>query len=150
MKVELEEIRKLDDSNEILTTRLRIHAWWEDYRLDWDKDDYRNLDSIMVPADIVWKPDIAILNGVAEMLRLDLHNTPLQINSDGQLYWSPVDIFETKCRVDWEFYPFDTQHCEIRIGTLSSSDNFIEFTSFGCMKVSDDLSTGTLVAGKHR
>ena len=40
MRVQLEEIRDIDEVNEILVTRVRIHVWWRDKRLECNKLQY--------------------------------------------------------------------------------------------------------------
>ena len=143
MRVQLEEIRDIDDVNEILVTRVRVHIWWRDERLEWSWEKY-GIASILVPQHIVWKPDIALMNDVSELTSLGAKSSPIRIiRRSSQLQWSPVSIFETKCIFDLEYYPFDAQHCEIKMGTLSSYERFISFHSLKCMKLKGIFQTST-------
>ena len=143
MRVQLEDILEFDDLKETLTTRVRIHSWWKDNRLDWDEDNYSGTSSIFVPQDLVWRPDIALLNGVKVIPRLGPQDDLVRLTHlEEQILWSPVGVFETKCHVDLEFYPFDSQKCEVKIGTHSSTGGYVELDSMDCMEVSG-LGSGT-------
>ena len=156
IRVQLEEIGKIDDVNEMLVTRIRCHIRWKDKRLVWDNDnnyggkDGDGISAIQVPPFFVWKPDIALINGVTELNILGSDATPVKIIDEGQLQWSPVGIFESKCHFDLEYYPFDEQTCEVKFGTVSSDDDFVEFTSTSCIKIDAVLETSTLDIRKHR
>ena len=145
MRAQLEEIRDIDDVNEILVTRVRVHVWWRDKRLQWSKEKYR-IFSILAPPHAVWKPDIALMNDISELSSLGAKSSPIWIrrhSNELHVQWSPVSIFETKCIFDLEYYPFDTQHCEIKLGTLSSYERFIKFDSLECMKLNGTFETST-------
>ena len=143
MRVQLEEIRDIDDVNEILVTRVRVHIWWRDERLKWSWDKYR-IASILVPHHTVWKPDIALINDVSEVTSLVAKASPIRIiRRSGQMQWSPVSIFESKCIFDLEYYPYDKQRCEIKMGTINSDDTFISFFSLKCMKLTGKFETST-------
>jgi len=33
------------------------------------------------------------------------------ISADGKVLWEPAGVFETSCKIDITFYPYDTQVC---------------------------------------
>ena len=151
MRVQLEEIGKIDDVNEMLVTRIRCHIRWMDKRLVWDSANKYGgevgdgVSSIQVPPYFVWKPDIALINGVTELNILGSDSTPVKIIAAGQLQWSPVGIYDSKCHFDLEYYPFDVQTCEVKFGTVSSDDDFVEFKSTSCIKIDAVLETSTWI-----
>ena len=104
MRVQLEEIRDIDEVNEILATRVRVHVWWYDKRLEWSRRKY-GIIAILVPPHVVWKPDIALLNDVSEMTSLGTRLSPVRIsrfsNRTSQLQWSPVSIFKPNAYLIW-------------------------------------------------
>lgn len=51
-----------DERNQILTAYLWIRQSWYDAYLKWDKDKYDGLDSIRIPSNLVWRPDIVLYN----------------------------------------------------------------------------------------
>lgn len=51
-----------DERNQILTAYLWIRQIWHDAYLTWDRDQYDGLDSIRIPSDLVWRPDIVLYN----------------------------------------------------------------------------------------
>ena len=42
---------------------------------------------------------------------------PIQIAQNGEITWSPGNIFDTACDIDSTFYPFDEQMCSITLTT---------------------------------
>lgn len=51
-----------DERNQILSAYLWIRQSWYDAYLKWDKDKYDGLDSIRIPSNLVWRPDIVLYN----------------------------------------------------------------------------------------
>lgn len=35
---------------------------WQDYKLRWDPRDYKNVTSIHIPSELIWRPDIVLYN----------------------------------------------------------------------------------------
>lgn len=51
-----------DERNQILTAYLWIRQIWHDAYLTWDREQYDGLDSIRIPSELVWRPDIILYN----------------------------------------------------------------------------------------
>ena len=47
-----------------LKVNAHIQAFWLDYRLSWEPEEYGGIKTINVPASKVWRPDIGIFNQV--------------------------------------------------------------------------------------
>ena len=66
MKVNLElyiaQLVKIDEVNQIMETKLWLKQDWIDYNLRWKPDNFGGIDSIRVPSDMIWKPDIVLYN----------------------------------------------------------------------------------------
>ena len=39
------------------------------------------------------------------------------ISSNGAVRWEPAGVFETSCKIDITFYPYDSQICALEFGT---------------------------------
>lgn len=41
--------------------------------------------------------------------------TRANIRYDGQVIWEPPAIYRSSCLMNLEFFPFDTQHCALKV-----------------------------------
>jgi hypothetical protein len=57
-------INAFDDADQKLTTTGYLTVEWKDELLTWTPSDYDNIQSILVPQNEVWKPDITLDNGM--------------------------------------------------------------------------------------
>ncbi len=71
------------------------------------------------------------------------------VTPDGNVTWMTPVILLTSCRIDARFFPFDTQHCELRFGSwsydmdkldlrvLEHGDERVEFVENGVWELND-------------
>lgn len=48
---------------------------------------------------------------------------PIKIAQNGEITWSPGNIYDTSCDIDATFYPFDVQTCSIILTTRGYTSN---------------------------
>lgn len=129
---------KFKDFDEVAGTMniaLNLRLCWDDDRLSFNAQEFFNMswtnegDKIPIRSDLVWVPDITVLNEVGELHRLlSAHGTPLVLSDDTfrdqtgvNVLWSrPLDVM-SNCDVDMSQYPFDEQRCFIVVGSWASS-----------------------------
>lgn len=114
---------------------LNLRLCWDDPRLSFKAQDFFNMtwvhdgDKLPIRSDIVWTPDITVLNQVGALDQLlDIQKTPLVLSDDSfreetgvNVLWSrPLDV-KSNCEVDMSRYPFDEQHCYLVVGSWASS-----------------------------
>ncbi|EFN71606.1 Acetylcholine receptor subunit alpha-like 1 [Camponotus floridanus] len=89
---------------------------WNDYKLKWNPDDYGGVDTLHVPSEHIWLPDIVLYNNadgnyeVTIMTKAILHHT-------GKVVWKPPAIYKSFCEIDVEYFPFDQQTCFMKFGS---------------------------------
>ncbi|CAG2062231.1 unnamed protein product, partial [Timema podura] len=89
---------------------------WNDYKLKWNPDDYGGVDTLHVPSEHIWLPDIVLYNNadgnyeVTIMTKAILHHT-------GKVTWKPPAIYKSFCEIDVEYFPFDEQTCFMKFGS---------------------------------
>ncbi|KAJ8302592.1 hypothetical protein KUTeg_018988 [Tegillarca granosa] len=98
-------IHDLDLKNQVLTTNAWLRMSWKDEFLRWNKSEYNGLHEILVSRNEVAFGYHEL--GIDEML--------INLDSDGQLIWEPGIVMQTICEVNIAKYPFDSQHCAIRV-----------------------------------
>ncbi|CAH1793639.1 unnamed protein product [Owenia fusiformis] len=119
--IALNQIRELNEPKRFLQTVVWFRFYWTDFRLQWEPQDYGNLTEIRFMKSEIWVPDIMLYNNADE------HRSSIQLYSDvlitsyhtGYTIWLVPGVVKTSCQIDMTFYPFDTQQCEIQIGSWS-------------------------------
>ena len=51
-----------DEKNQVMQTNVWLTLKWHDYHMKWHPEDYGGIESIRVPPDKVWIPDIVLFN----------------------------------------------------------------------------------------
>jgi len=129
---------KFKDFDEVAGTMniaLNLRLCWDDDRLSFSAEKFFNMswthegDKVPIRSNLVWVPDVTVLNEVGGLPELmAVHTSPLVLadeafrNTTGvNLLWSrPLDV-RSNCEVDMTQYPFDEQTCYIVIGSWASS-----------------------------
>ncbi|XP_063425857.1 neuronal acetylcholine receptor subunit alpha-6-like [Mytilus trossulus] len=106
-------VNGIDEVKQKLITTGFVDIYWKDEYLQWTPATYGNLSTIYVSQDKIWKPDISLQNGFKKLDELGNGFIKVIIEKDGMLRWSPFEIFETKCDINIEKFPFDEQTCDI-------------------------------------
>ncbi|XP_060951351.1 5-hydroxytryptamine receptor 3A-like [Limanda limanda] len=88
---------------------------WNNELISWDPAQFCGITGVSVPKDLLWRPDLMIY----EMIQKDAsHQNPsLYIDHKGMVtYEEDMNVVST-CRMDVHKFPFDTQSCNISIGS---------------------------------
>ncbi|KAL4217015.1 hypothetical protein ACF0H5_023471 [Mactra antiquata] len=117
-------INGLDIRDQVLSTSAYFTMKWTDQRLDWSSNStYDNIRFIFSNEDYMWRPAVAIENGVNDLSVFSDENTLIRVASSGTAIWTPGGIFETSCDADVTYYPLDTQTCSIVLTTWAYTAN---------------------------
>uniref|UniRef100_A0AAV2LHC7 Uncharacterized protein n=1 Tax=Knipowitschia caucasica TaxID=637954 RepID=A0AAV2LHC7_KNICA len=106
-----------------------IELSWENEHLKWNLSSFCNKDRITVPSELLWKPDLRIL----EMVEKD--KTPpspfLVLKSTGHVMMNQDQVIVSSCRMHVYKFPFDMQSCNLSIKSFvhSSSELVLENTA---------------------
>ncbi|XP_069869283.1 neuronal acetylcholine receptor subunit alpha-9 [Dipodomys merriami] len=125
LQITLSQIKDMDERNQILTAYLWIRQNWYDAYLTWDRDRYDGLDSIGVPSDLVWRPDIVLYNK-ADDESSEPVNTNVVLRYDGLITWDSPAITKSSCVVDVTYFPFDNQQCNLTFGSWTYNGNQVD------------------------
>ncbi|XP_035526941.1 5-hydroxytryptamine receptor 3A-like [Morone saxatilis] len=90
---------------------------WNNERISWDPAQFCGIRQIAVPRDMLWRPDLFIY----EMIQKD--DSPLNpyvhVSYDG-IVTSEEDMrVVSTCKMDVHKFPFDTQRCNITVGSAA-------------------------------
>jgi hypothetical protein len=85
---------------------------WTDPFLTWNPSLYGNVYWTVIDSSATWLPFIVQTNGVHKMEPIEGET---KFNSfsitNGEVVYSPGDVFETRCPTDISKFPFDEQQC---------------------------------------
>ena len=125
------QLVSLDEKSQILTSNLYLYANWVDGRLKWDPTKFSNLDEIVISAAKLWLPDFAVINAAGTEVFITINDSNLAIvTSEGDVFLTiSVSGLRTRCKVNVRKFPFDSQNCQIMIGSWQLDTTRIDFSS---------------------
>ncbi|KAL7671192.1 hypothetical protein ACOME3_006096 [Neoechinorhynchus agilis] len=114
------QITDFDDRHQILTSNIWQTYQWTDEYLRWNPLDYGGVESIGIPSEPIWKPDIVLLN-YADTRIEDKRNVKCKVYSNGVVIWKPMSMLKSTCRMNTRYFPYDRQQCEMNFGSRTYS-----------------------------
>ncbi|NWT63435.1 ACHD protein, partial [Erythrocercus mccallii] len=93
---------------------------WTDYRLQWNKSEFGDIEVLRLPPDMLWLPEIVLENNNDGLFEVAYYCNVLIYNT-GYVYWLPPAIFRSTCLINVDFFPFDWQNCSLRFRSLAYS-----------------------------
>ncbi|KAJ8311654.1 hypothetical protein KUTeg_011009 [Tegillarca granosa] len=99
-----------------LTLTQILDLEWLDEKLKWTPEDYGNLNSIRIPCDRLWLPDVVLYNSVDDYTSGYMPSLAM-VHNTSRVFWGPVVRFRSSCKIDITFFPFDDQVCKLKLGS---------------------------------
>nr|XP_034301289.1 acetylcholine receptor subunit beta-like [Crassostrea gigas] len=97
---------------------------WNDTRLNWSSSaSYSDIEAIYSTESVLFIPPIVVENSVSNLGLISDKTLPIKIAQNGEITWSPGNIYDTSCDIDATFYPFDVQTCSIILTTRGYTSN---------------------------
>jgi hypothetical protein len=118
----------VDEVKSVLTTHVWFRMQWTDSKLKWNPEKYGNQSLLHVGDHEVWQPDLTLYNSASGSAIDYYGNTHCLVYSTGSVLWVPPTKFDSFCQLDLKYWPFDTQKCEIVIGSWTYSGFQINLT----------------------
>uniref|UniRef100_A0A8D2IRG5 Cholinergic receptor nicotinic alpha 6 subunit n=2 Tax=Varanus komodoensis TaxID=61221 RepID=A0A8D2IRG5_VARKO len=137
-EVAITQLANVDEVNQIMETNLWLRHIWNDYKLRWNPLEYDGIESIRVPADKIWKPDIVLYNNAVGDFQVE-GRTKALLRYDGTITWTPPAIFKSSCPMDITFFPFDHQNCSLKFGSWTYDKAKIDLLIIGSKVDMNDL-----------
>ncbi|XP_047563133.1 acetylcholine receptor subunit epsilon isoform X2 [Lutra lutra] len=99
LKVTLTNLISLNEKEETLTTSVWIGINWQDYRLNYSKDDFGGVETLRVPSELVWLPEIVLENNIDGQFGV-AYDANVLIYEGGYVSWLPPAIYRSTCAVE--------------------------------------------------
>ncbi|XP_016851796.2 acetylcholine receptor subunit gamma isoform X2 [Anolis carolinensis] len=90
LKLTLTNLITLNERDEALTTNVWVELKWNDYRLQWDPNDYDNIKCLRIPSTMVWLPDI-VLENKSQTYNAHEINLLLTVEEEQTIEWIFID-----------------------------------------------------------
>ena len=91
---------------------------WHDEFLKWNPANYSGIEKIRIRQYSVWMPDVLLYTEIGNLDYFKFYYiAPLLVNYGGNVSWSQPMNIETTCSMDVTNFPFDSQTCEIAMGS---------------------------------
>lgn len=92
--------------------------YWTDQHLKWDPQSFDNVQKIAVDPDLIWVPNLSILNSeTSSALSLNIKNAFCELASAGLVQCSFFTDFNIVCIPDLKRWPFDSTMCSTILGS---------------------------------
>ncbi|XP_035226033.1 acetylcholine receptor subunit beta-like 1 [Stegodyphus dumicola] len=130
--------------NQIMTN-VWLQLTWMDYQLVWDPADYGGINVLRLPPDKVWKPDIVLFNNADGNYEVRYKSNVL-IYPNGGVMWVPPAIYQSSCRIDVTYFPFDQQKCVMKFGSWTFNGDQVSLKLYNdndWVDLSDYWKSGT-------
>uniref|UniRef100_G3TEW6 Acetylcholine receptor subunit epsilon n=1 Tax=Loxodonta africana TaxID=9785 RepID=G3TEW6_LOXAF len=125
IKVTLTNLISLNEKEETLTSSVWIGIDWQDYRLNYSKDDFGGIETLRVPSELVWLPEIVLENNIdGQFVAYDANVLVLE---GGSVSWLPPAIYRSTCAVEVTYFPFDWQNCSLVFRSQTYNSREVEF-----------------------
>lgn len=106
----------MDEKNQVLTINVWLDQEWGDELLRWDPKRFGGIDSIRIPCDLIWLPDIVLYNN-ADDYTTGYMRSRAMVYYDGTVFWPPPTQLRSTCKIDVTYFPFDSQRCYLKFGS---------------------------------
>ncbi|KAI3384588.1 hypothetical protein SNEBB_000073 [Seison nebaliae] len=123
--MKIEQLFEVKEVQQSILFMAELYYRWTDTRLKWDPDKY-NVRWTFIPKEKIWLPDIYLYENTAKTFAMDiLPRSYLLVKYDGSIRMNIPLITETRCRIDVINFPYDTESCNISLGSYSFDNRYI-------------------------
>ena len=124
----LTSVSDLDEVKETFTAVCLFFVYWDDDNLGWNPSNHGNITEITIDRSMIWSPGFIISNSAKKMERLGESASSTHAFWYGVVLWEFGHVIHTTCDINVKYFPFDTQHCVIRLMTIGLFYNHINLT----------------------
>ncbi|CAG0921368.1 unnamed protein product [Notodromas monacha] len=139
------QLINVNEKNQIMKSNVWLRLVWNDYQLRWDEADYGGIGVLRLPPDKVWKPDIVLFNNADGNYEVRYKSNVL-IFPHGEVLWVPPAIYQSSCKIDVTYFPFDQQTCLMKFGSWTFNGDQVSLQLYNdkdFVDLSDYWKSGT-------
>ncbi|XP_015610455.1 acetylcholine receptor subunit alpha-like 1 [Cephus cinctus] len=141
MGLRLSQLIDVNLKNQIMTTNVWVEQEWNDYKLKWNPDDYGGVDTLHVPSEHIWLPDIVLYNNADGNYEVTIMTKAI-LHHNGKVVWKPPAIYKSFCEIDVEYFPFDEQTCFMKFGSWTYDGYTVDLRHLAQTEDSNEIDVG--------
>jgi hypothetical protein len=111
---------------------MKIHSWfgivWQDRRLQWDPNDYDNIDHLVVSTADTWIPSLVLFNVYEDLVNI-LKDIDCVVNQTGIIVCRAEKHVSIICNLNLKNWPKDEHDCMMELGTINFGFDLLNIVS---------------------
>ncbi|XP_038184008.1 neuronal acetylcholine receptor subunit beta-3 isoform X1 [Arvicola amphibius] len=123
--LKISQLVDVDEKNQLMTTNVWLKQEWTDQKLRWNPEEYGGINSIKVPSESLWLPDIVLFENADGRFEGSLMTKAI-VKSSGTVSWTPPASYKSSCTMDVTFFPFDRQNCSMKFGSWTYDGSMVD------------------------
>ena len=137
----LDDLLGVNELDQTIETLVWVNFSWKDELRKWNISDYGGIDIVYPRPEDIWHPKLILHNSVEKRVVFDREYAPTILLNNGTVMWEPGAAVITRCTLDFTYFPFDEQTCELDfIGVISNK--YLRFVEVRENLVSSHYKTG--------
>ncbi|CAD6184307.1 unnamed protein product [Caenorhabditis auriculariae] len=118
----------MDERNQVLTINVWLDQEWNDELLRWKPEEFGGIETIRIPCDLIWLPDIVLYNNADDYTAGYMRSRAMVLFT-GTVFWPPPTQLRSTCKVDVSLFPFDEQKCSLKFGSWTYHGYQVDITN---------------------
>ena len=137
MGIGVQNLESFYQKEETIAINLWVRMNWKDEYLKWDSS-ISNLTFLSIDKDYTWVPDIELLNA-ASLPEIYTMKGGMNLYSDGEIMWSNPAIYKFSCSLELQYFPFDTQKCDMQFASWVYNNNYLYLKPYDNLEKQIDI-----------
>ncbi|XP_042364146.1 5-hydroxytryptamine receptor 3A-like [Plectropomus leopardus] len=125
LTMEIDDILDVREIDQTLVLSVWIYMGWKNSHIMWFPPDFCGLHHIVVPTELLWKPDL-IIEEVTEKNKAPL-SPYISVRWHGTVEATNNHVLVSTCRMQIYKFPFDIQSCRLSFKSALHNDKEIKF-----------------------
>ena len=137
MGIGVQNLESFYQKEETIAINLWVRMNWKDEYLKWNSS-VSNLTFLSVDKDYTWVPDIELLNA-ASLPEIYTMKGGMNLYNDGEIMWSNPAIYKFSCSLELQYFPFDTQKCDMQFASWVYNNNQLNLKPYDNLEKQIDI-----------
>ncbi|XP_064786839.1 5-hydroxytryptamine receptor 3A-like [Oncorhynchus masou masou] len=137
-------ILDVNEKSQTFTSHVMISMGWENELISWEPNDWCGIESVAVPRDMLWIPDVMILEDISDTGSITL-SPYTEVAHSGMAYVTESRRLTTTCKMNLFKFPFDTQNCSITFISFMLKGTCIKLGPFSNSIIMSQFSEKVMV-----
>uniref|UniRef100_A0A914VRR4 Neurotransmitter-gated ion-channel ligand-binding domain-containing protein n=1 Tax=Plectus sambesii TaxID=2011161 RepID=A0A914VRR4_9BILA len=107
----------MDEKQKTITFHTSVDMIWKDEHIGWNASEFGGISSILIPSNLLWKPDIFVTNGLDVKYMLSDEQRFVSVQNNGTVRSLTLCVITNECHLSIDNFPYDIQTCHITLAS---------------------------------